>query len=312
MMLLRMGFNLPRLSPAVRWALTPPFHPYPANRMPGGFFSVPLSVALGAWMGRRPNKVAYGAWPLASILPAGVRTFLREKPGDRPTRSHMQCITTCAYRVPPTTYPSVLDSQVNKRDACAALLMRILQMKHLVKRVLSDQTIRINLAAITAIGTSLLACLPAHAVEYPVHFGEPVVLSEQGQPLKVLLPFEGAPNDRATAVAFLVKNADVPDGFRAPITKNFVVMRPDASPYVIFHSSEDVQAPQIVLTVDVQGDPDSPYQMRLNIPENGKARTTLATGGANNDLSRGRYSTVDQNSFRKVPHPAAQANLPPK
>lgn len=185
-------------------------------------------------------------------------------------------------------------------------------MKHLLKRVLSGRTVRTNLAAMTAVGASLLAGLPAYAVEYPVHFGEPVVLSEQGQPLKVLLPFDGTPNDRATAVAFLVKDADVPDGFRAPVAKNFVVMRPDASPYVIFHSSEDVKAPHIVLTVDVQGDPDSPYQMRLNIPESGKARTMLAAGGADNYLPRGRHATVGQNSFRKVPRPAVQTGLPPK
>ena len=108
---------------------------------------------------------------------------------------------------------------------------------------------RAAMAVVAAVG--LGASLNAAAVEYPVNFGEPIVLSEQGQPLKVLLPFDGAPNDRATAVAFLVENTEVPEGFRAPVAKNFTVMRPEASPYVIFHSREDVKAPQIVLTVNV-------------------------------------------------------------
>src|SRR3954470_9282206 len=52
--LLRLGVTLPPLLPAARWALTPPFHPYPSNlplgRPRGGLFSVALSVAL-----RRPG-----------------------------------------------------------------------------------------------------------------------------------------------------------------------------------------------------------------------------------------------------------------
>ena len=44
------GFFLPPASPLARWALTPPFHPYPERAAlrrfePGGLFSVTLSVA---------------------------------------------------------------------------------------------------------------------------------------------------------------------------------------------------------------------------------------------------------------------------
>jgi len=51
--LLRLGVTLPPLLPAARWALTPPFHPYPSETLrppPGGLFSVALSVAF-----RRPG-----------------------------------------------------------------------------------------------------------------------------------------------------------------------------------------------------------------------------------------------------------------
>jgi len=46
--LLRTGFAVPPFLRRVRWALTPPFHPYPAER--GGLFSVALSLGL-----RRPG-----------------------------------------------------------------------------------------------------------------------------------------------------------------------------------------------------------------------------------------------------------------
>ena len=86
----------------------------------------------------------------------------------------------------------------------------ILLMKRLLKRALATGLSRTMLAAVAGAGLAA-ASLPAQAVEYPVNFGEPVVLSERGQPLKVLLPFEGTPNDRASAVAFLVENAEVPN-----------------------------------------------------------------------------------------------------
>ena len=67
----------------------------PANRRRlGGVLSVPLSVALGL--------AACCAWPLASILPCGVRTFLRRRrlraaASDRPTRSIVD-FTTASHR----------------------------------------------------------------------------------------------------------------------------------------------------------------------------------------------------------------------
>ena len=45
LVLLPVGFALPRLLPAARCALTAPFHPYPSRRT-GGLFSVALSLGL--------------------------------------------------------------------------------------------------------------------------------------------------------------------------------------------------------------------------------------------------------------------------
>ncbi len=73
-----------------------PLPSVPANRHRlGGVLSVPLSVALGL--------AACCAWPLASILPCGVRTFLRRRrlraaTGDRPTRS-VAHFTTSAPKI---------------------------------------------------------------------------------------------------------------------------------------------------------------------------------------------------------------------
>ncbi len=58
----RTGFAVPRPSPAKRWALTPPFHPYPAR---GGAV---------CFLWHFPSRCR--GWALPSVLPSGVRTFL--------------------------------------------------------------------------------------------------------------------------------------------------------------------------------------------------------------------------------------------
>jgi hypothetical protein len=64
--LLRLGVTVPPLLPAARWALTPPFHPYPpsALRPPGAVSFL--------W----PCPSPFGAQALPGSLPCGARTFL--------------------------------------------------------------------------------------------------------------------------------------------------------------------------------------------------------------------------------------------
>lgn len=178
-------------------------------------------------------------------------------------------------------------------------------MNRLQKRVFSPRLKQVSLAVVTALGLSATS-LPASAVESPVNFGEPIVLSQQGQRLKVLLPFDTAPNDRATAVAFLVEGAEAPEGYTPPTPARFTVMRPDDSPYVIFHSTEDVNSPTLSLTVSVMGDENSPYQMNLNIP--GAGSPTMLTGADGRRAGRMGHN----NSFRKLRGPVGRTDLPPK
>ncbi|MDO4904224.1 MAG: hypothetical protein Q4A16_01500 [Lautropia sp.] len=184
-------------------------------------------------------------------------------------------------------------------------------MNRLQKRTLAARRRQASLAALSAVALSAIS-LPTAAVEHALQFGEPIVLSQQGQRLKVLLPFETAPHDRATAVAFMVEKAEVPDGFRAPTPSAFTIMRPDETPYVILHSAEQLDAPNAMLTVSVAGDPSSPYQLRVDIPAN----DTIGTGSAGQDarsIQGLRRAVVSQkNGFRRVPTPTIRNDLPPK
>jgi hypothetical protein len=66
--LLRLGVTVPPLLPVARWALTPPFHPYPSSRpfLPG------LRAVSFLW----PCPSPCGAQALPGSLPDGARTFL--------------------------------------------------------------------------------------------------------------------------------------------------------------------------------------------------------------------------------------------
>jgi hypothetical protein len=74
--LLRLGFTLPRLLPIARWALTPPFHPYPFRIAPvvGGVFSVALSVA-AARETRRAAQALPGSLPMEPGLSSARREW---------------------------------------------------------------------------------------------------------------------------------------------------------------------------------------------------------------------------------------------
>src|ERR1043166_2325622 len=60
--LLRLGVTVPRLLPGARWALTPPFHPYPLDKRAVCFL----------W----PFPSPRGAQVLPGSVPSGARTFL--------------------------------------------------------------------------------------------------------------------------------------------------------------------------------------------------------------------------------------------
>ncbi len=71
--LLQVGFAVPPLSPKVRWALTPPFRPYRAR------FAAHEAVC---FLLHCPSPIPreMDAWPLASTLLYGARTFLPREP----------------------------------------------------------------------------------------------------------------------------------------------------------------------------------------------------------------------------------------
>ncbi len=95
--LLQAGLAMPSLLPETRWALTPPFHPYP-RRNAGGLLSVALSLGSPpAGVTRRlftvePGLSSTGSSPAATARPSGERVMGSLGPqvnSGRPSRSRL-------------------------------------------------------------------------------------------------------------------------------------------------------------------------------------------------------------------------------
>lgn len=158
--------------------------------------------------------------------------------------------------------------------------------------------------ALTMFAGAIAASSPAaFALEGPVAFGGPTVLSMQGQRLKVVVPVQSPAGDRASASTFMVRETEVPFGFQPLATRGFTVMRPAAGEYVVFQSAEVVTAPEVSLIVSVAGDPSSPYRMDLQVP----AATISSPLAAN-----ARTGTPRTLPTRILRGPKGDPGLPPK
>ncbi len=166
---------------------------------------------------------------------------------------------------------------------------------------------RLALAALLAgLGVGALA------VEQPVEFGAPMVLSQQGQRLKIVLPVRSAPDDeRATAASFLVRETEVEPNYGSVPPEGFTVMRPAQADYMVLQSGAVVNAPRISVLMSVAGDPRSPYRMDLEVPP-ASASSQLPMTGAR---GVGRWTGAEQQAgiaTRKLRGPVGDPTLPAK
>ncbi len=171
---------------------------------------------------------------------------------------------------------------------------------------------RHSLARLALAAISSASGIGAMAVEQPVEFGAPTVLSQQGQRLKIVLPVRSAPDDeRATAASFLVRETEVEPRYQPVAPEGFTVMRPARSDYMVLQSADVVNAPRISVLMSVAGDPRSPYRMDLDVPS-ASAATQVGMAGTR---GVGRWTGAGQPgdiATRKLRGPAGDPTLPPK
>lgn len=98
---------------------------------------------------------------------------------------------------------------------------------------------------------------PAHRLAERIDLGQPSVLSQRGQRLKVAVPYGSAPGAQVSPVRIWVAAVDVPPGEIKPEARAFTVQRPERRNLVIVQSREPVTASRLTLTLKVAGQDDA-------------------------------------------------------
>ncbi|MEZ5727805.1 MAG: hypothetical protein R3E48_07340 [Burkholderiaceae bacterium] len=115
------------------------------------------------------------------------------------------------------------------------------------------------IAAMVLAGT----CATSQAVD----LGQASVQSQQGQRLKVAIPFGSAPGERVPVTRFSVVTVQSLDGAAdAPDPRGFTISKPERRNVVFLQSRETVIAPRLRLVVAVSEDSVQTTTYELRVP----------------------------------------------
>jgi hypothetical protein len=143
------------------------------------------------------------------------------------------------------------------------------------------------------------------AAQQAVKLGDAGVLSKQGQPLKVSVPYSGS-SDRVPLLRFTVEDVQVPAGFKAPSPRGFTMMQGENNSQITVLSREKVDAPNVTMVVKVAGTPGEVRTYNLALPASNVAANEAAPVAAKKMSGKKKPK---RSYKRKI---VAQDNLPPK
>ncbi len=120
---------------------------------------------------------------------------------------------------------------------------------------------------------ALGADFQAHAAT-PIDLGEPSVLSQQGQRLRIALPYGSPPGEPVSATRFEVFSVEAPAGWTAPDPGRFTIAKPARRNLVYLQSHQTIDAPELILAVRVAGQEDGLQTWRISVPPARSASST--------------------------------------
>lgn len=98
-----------------------------------------------------------------------------------------------------------------------------------------------------------------------IELGQPSVVSQRGQRLKVAVPYGAAPGERVSPMRVSVVSVATSDGSAAPSAQGFTVMRPEQRNLLWLQSREPVTASRVTLSLRVAGQ-DELLRYELAVP----------------------------------------------
>jgi hypothetical protein len=136
-----------------------------------------------------------------------------------------------------------------------------------------------------------------------VKLGDAAVISQQGQALKVNLPYSGS-EQRVPVLRFTVEDVQVPAGFKAPAPKSFKMMQGENNSHITLVSTEKIDAPNVTMVVKVAGTGGEARTYNLAVPA-----AQVAAAEAAPAAKKVMKKKVKRTYKRKI---VAKDNLPPK
>jgi hypothetical protein len=114
--------------------------------------------------------------------------------------------------------------------------------------------------------TLAFLAMPATGAEADIDLGEPSVLSQRGQRLKLAIPYGSAPGERVSSVGIEIVSIEAANGARAPDLKRFTTATPERRKLVFMTSAERIDAAELTIHYRFIGQPGSLQTWRVSVP----------------------------------------------
>ena len=111
-----------------------------------------------------------------------------------------------------------------------------------------------------------LTAMPATGAQGDIDLGEPSVLSQRGQRLKLAIPYGSATGERVSSVGIEIVSIEAADGGRAPDVNRFTTATPEQRNLVFITSAERVDAAALTINYRFIDRPNSLQTWRVMVP----------------------------------------------
>jgi hypothetical protein len=108
--------------------------------------------------------------------------------------------------------------------------------------------------------------MPATGAQGDVNLGEPSVLSQRGQRLKLAIPYDSATGEWVTAVGIEIVSIEAADGARAPDVNRLMTATPQQRNLVFMTSAERVDSAELTIKYRFAGQSDILQTWRVMVP----------------------------------------------
>jgi hypothetical protein len=106
-----------------------------------------------------------------------------------------------------------------------------------------------------------------------IDLGDASVMSQQGQRLKIAVPYGSDVAEKFPLLRFEVQSVEAGEGQSAPSARGFTISKPENRNVIFLQSAETITAPNLKLVLAVAGSPGKLVAYDINVPP---ARATAA------------------------------------